>query len=381
MRILQVSSAQQFGGAERHVVDLVQALATAGHEMYLAVRPASPLPALLQDTDTVTCYELPLRGALDLASAYQLAGIIRQTGIEVLHAHYARDYPLTALAVRYCRQYRPLPAFFITRHHYLPLKGNWAYRRLLTALDCAIAVSASVRDTLAHSFHWSTNHGPRLEIVPNWIDLTSFSLSDSNREEIRKGYGLAPGRPAIGLINQISVAKGQETLLKALALLKESHPQVQLILAGKEHDEAKPYTRYLQQQALELGIADRVIYAGYVEQIAELLMALDLVVIPSQNEAFSIVCLEAMAARRPVIASAVGGLAELITDKKTGLLFPVGDSSALAEQIACVLDSTALYQELTEQAYHFIEAHFARRQVIAKIENLYQEAILRRNGN
>jgi L-malate glycosyltransferase len=381
MRILQISSGQQFGGGERHVSELCHSLAIAGHKIHLAVRPLSPLPLLLSDLPDITCHELPLRGALDLLSAYRLAKLIEQMECEIVHAHYARDYPLTALAVRYCRRRRsPLPAFFITRHHYLPLKGNWAYRKLLGQLDCAIAVSQSVRETLSRSFGWnSRNNGlPSIEVVPNWIDLTKFLLSDSDQKKYRKEFGIKEGSAAIGLINQIGEAKGQAVLLRAAALLSKSRDDIQIVLAGKEHAQDQSYTRYLKRLVVELGIRDRVIFAGHVDRLPQLLWGLDMVVIPSENEAFSIVCLEAMASRRPVIASAAGGLAELIEHEKTGLLFPVGDVEELARQIEHALTFPDLCRQMTEAAYEFVKERFDRQKQITRIEGLYCRAIERR---
>src|SRR5215813_592755 len=129
MRILQISSAEQLGGGERHFVDLCSSLAKAGHEVVAVVRPQSPLPKLLHSIAATR--KLPLRGAADLPTVYRLAKLIEETSAEVVHAHYARDYPVAALAVRLSRLNNSrrnskgaLPAFFLTRHHYLPVKAN-----------------------------------------------------------------------------------------------------------------------------------------------------------------------------------------------------------------------------------------------------------------
>lgn len=381
MRIVQISSAQQYGGGERHVTELCQTLARRGHQITLVVRPQSPLPALVAQEKGIDCQVLPLRGALDLASAHRLSKLL--TDCDLVHAHYARDYPLTALAVRMCRR-GARPAFFLTRHHYLPVRANWAYRRLLSPLDCAIAVSESVRATLANSFQLNASNAPfRLEVVPNWIDLNTFSLSDAEKGELRgrgrSRFGIKLGATALGIVNQLHAAKGQALLIEALARLPGLNRETVIVLAGREHDERAPYSNYLKDLAAGLGLGERVIFTGHVAELRELYAALDLVVIPSENEAFSIVCVEAMAARRPVIASAVGGLAELVKEGVTGLLFPAGDIERLAAQLERALGDEQLCAGLVTRAYQMVENSYARDRVITRIEELYREVLARRD--
>src|SRR5690242_19725821 len=141
MRILQISSASSFGGGERYLVDLSNALLARGHELFVAVRPESPLPKHL-DLAAHNIKTLPLRNALDARSAQGLARIVKQCGIEVIHAHMARDYSLAAYAAR---SY-PEPRFFVTRHVLFPLSR--LHRRTLSKATKVIAVSRAVAKQL-----------------------------------------------------------------------------------------------------------------------------------------------------------------------------------------------------------------------------------------
>lgn len=377
MKILQISSAQQFGGAERHVTDLCIELTNLGHDVHLVVRPFSPLPDLVKP-NKVTCHQLALRGAIDLVSAYKLANLIEKLKINIVHTHYARDYPLTALAIRICRRRGIKVKFFLTRHHYLPVRANWAYRRLLSVLDCAIAVSNAVKNTLAKSFNWENSNltnsknssqtsQPKLVTIPNWIDIDKFVLTRTKLES-RQKFSLPLETKIIGVVNQLTTAKGQHLLLEAIAELKQNHF---IVFAGSEHDKEKPYTKYLEQLANKFGLTNQVKFLGHVKELADLYNALDVIVIPSENEAFSIVCLEAMLLKCPVIAANVGGLSELIKPKETGLHFPVGDSKALATQLSLLLTDFTLQEKLKEQAYNFVIENFSIKKVISQIESLY----------
>ncbi|MBL8151976.1 MAG: glycosyltransferase family 4 protein, partial [Blastocatellia bacterium] len=200
---------------------------------------------------------------------------------------------------------------------------------------------------------------------------------DATRKKLRNQYGWKDGCTVVGVVNQISPGKGQKVLIEALSLLKDRWLNLHVVFAGQEHG-GSSYTSYLRSLIAEAGLSDRVEFLGYVKNIAELYSAVDIVVIPSENEAFSIVCLEAMASGRVVIASNVGGLAEIIEDGKTGVLFSVGDSKELAEKLDLLLSQPAFADRLVAAAREIIEERFLRRRQIARTEQLYREAIERR---
>src|ERR1041384_3421913 len=143
MKILQVCSASEMGGGEVHVADLVRALASRGHAVYLAVRPNSPLRAPLAGV-IASWHELPLKNSLDVYSSRAIADLIDRHGIHIVHAHVGRDYLVAALACRNAQNCR----LVLTRHHYLPLKNNPVYRWLLGKAAAFIAVSEPVRASL-----------------------------------------------------------------------------------------------------------------------------------------------------------------------------------------------------------------------------------------
>src|SRR5262245_9872550 len=126
MKILQVCSASDIGGGEIHVADLVRGLASRGHAVHLAVRPDSPLRGLLAGV-IASRHEMPLRNSLDLQSAREIARLVIEHGIDIVHAHVGRDYLVAALA---CKQV-PRVRLVLTRHHYLPLKRGALYRWML----------------------------------------------------------------------------------------------------------------------------------------------------------------------------------------------------------------------------------------------------------
>ncbi|HEX5734678.1 MAG TPA: glycosyltransferase family 4 protein [Blastocatellia bacterium] len=366
MKILQVCSASEMGGGEVHVADLSRALASNGHAVYLAVRPNSPLRAPLAGL-IASWHEMPLRNSLDLQSVRSIAEVIKQHSIDIIHAHVGRDYLVAALA----RRAAPRAKLVITRHHYLPLKRNAIYRWLLQDAAAVIAVSDSVRESVIERLALPED---RVHTIPNWIDPARFQSID--RDAARAIFRLKASL-VVACIGEITPAKGQEEFIRAAARVSRMRQDVEFIIVGEERDEGEPFTRELKRLADSSGLADRLTFMGYVRHMPELLAATDIVVVPSWDEGFSLVTIEAMAARRPVLASNVGGISGIIKENVTGALFPPRNVNTLGDKLVWLLSDGALRDRLAGQAQRDVYTRFSREQIIERIESLYLE-ILRR---
>ena len=360
MKILQVCSATQMGGGEVHVADLVRALAGRGHAVYLAVRPGTPLREPLAGLIT-SWHEMPLRNSLDITSARAIADLVHENGIDIVHAHLGRDYLVAAMACRRAKTAR----LVLTRHHYLPIKQKAIYRWLLQDVGAVIAVSQTVGDSIAHRLAIDPK---KVHVIPNWIDPERFKPID--RDAARSIFRVRSSL-SVACIGQITPAKGQEEFIKAAGRIARMRADVEFLVVGSEHNEAGLFTRHLGELAANLGIADRVSFKGYVYHIAELLAAVDIVVVPSWDEGFSLVTTEAMASRRAVIASDLPAIRDIISDNVTGMLFPAKDVSALANKLLWLLSDAPLRERLAAQGQRDVYARFGRDQTIDKIEAVY----------
>jgi glycosyltransferase involved in cell wall biosynthesis len=364
MKILQVCSASEMGGGEVHVADLVRGLTTRGHAVYLAVRPDSPLRGPLAGVIT-SWHELPLRNSLDLQSAHAIAQIVAENGIDIVHAHMGRDYLVAALA---CKQTNNVK-LVLTRHHYLALKRGALYRWLLGDVAAVIAVSDSVRQSVLERLQLPSE---RVRTLPNWIDAERFKPGD--RDAARAMFRIR-SNIAVACIGQVSKAKGQEEFVRAAAALARTRTDVEFLIAGRENEDGAPFTKHLSELARTLGLADKLRFLGRVSHVPELLAAVDVVVVPSWDEGFSLVTMEAMAARRPVLASKVGGIIGIIKDNVTGLLVPPRDVHALTDKLLWLVSDAPLRERLSAQAQRDVHARFGRDHIIDQIESLYMEVI------
>ena len=359
MKILQVCSADSIGGGEHHVMDLTRGLLERGHELHLAVRPNSPLRTELASA-SIRWHEVKLRNALDVFSAKRLSKIIAEHQIEIVHAHVARDYPMTGLATK------NLPVrFFLTRHHFNPIKSSSLYETAISHATKLIAVSDSVRQRLAQAF---PTMAERIEVVPNWLRLTT----PLPRAAARKHFGIKR-RWAIAVIGQITPLKRQDLFLEAAQLLtaNNAYERVEFFIIGTTNPEDSAYDQQLRRTAREIGLENRVQFTGFVPDLPHYLAAFDVIVAPSDNEGFSLAAIEAMNAGCAVIASEVGGLAELITHNETGLLFQPGNAQALTMNLQLLLFDSHFRQRLASTAQTDVRVRFDRAHILDRIEAIY----------
>ncbi len=364
MKILQICSANEMGGGEVHVADLVRALAARGHAVYLAVRPHSPLREPLAGV-IASWQELPLRNSLDIQSSRAIAELIIKNRIEIVHAHLGRDYLMAAMACRRARACK----LVLTRHHYLPLKGNPLYRWMLEHVAAFIAVSETVRDSILARLQPASE---KVHVIPNWIDPTRFHPID--RDAARAMFQInAPY--AVACIGQLTPEKGQEEFVRAIGQISQRRSDVEFLIAGNEQEAGEPFTYKLKEIARVMGTSGRIRFMGFVHHVPELIAAVDVVVVPSWDEGFSLVTVEAMACRRAVLAANVGGIAGIVQDNITGMVFPPRDAPALAQKLLWLLADSALRERLAMHGQLDVSTRFSREPVVDRIEALYQEIL------
>lgn len=361
MNILQVCSAESLGGGERHVIDLTRGLIERGHRLHLAVRPGSPLRAPLT-AYPVTWHQLGLRNALDVISASHLAGIIRENAIDILHAHVARDYLFCGIAARMVGNVR----YFLTRHHFNPIKSNPVYSWTIAEARALIAVSETVRSRLTTAF---PQFSERIVVIPNWVTFATPTIS---RQEARSRLGITQ-RFAVGIVGQIARLKGQDLFVEAaLSLLGEREwTEAEFVIVGAPGPDDDDFADRLQERIDQAGAGRRIRFAGFVDNAAALLPAFDVVAVLSHNEAFSLALVEAMAAGCAVVATRVGGMAEIVEDGLTGLFVEPDDESGLISALSRLLVDRPLRMELGSRASIAVRERFERGRVIDRIEALY----------
>lgn len=358
MRILQICSAREIGGGERHLADLANALARRGHEVFAALTAQSPVRAELAALPGENIIELPLRNVSGVLSAFYLARFIREQGIEIVHAHLARDYPLAALAAG-----RSNARLVLTRHVLFAL--SQIHRLTLRRTAKVIAVSEAVADSLRAQNIFPTE---KLVTIHNGIDVEKFDharreAGERNRDE----------RIRVGMIGHIAPIKGQEEFIRAAAIVCRQRDDVDFIVAGADKSREGENQARVEKLISELGLEHNVKFLGWIEDVAKLLSTFDLYVSPARSEPFGLTIVEAMAAGVPVIATRSEGASEILSDGETGRLIPIDDVETLAGVIGELLNDRTQCERLAQNAKSAARERFSLERMVDRTEEIYRE--------
>ena len=357
MRILQICSAREIGGGERHMIDLANALARRGHEVFAAITPSSALKGELTELPCANIVELPMRNALNLSTAAKLARFARKNQINIVHAHIARDYPLAALATA-----RGKARLVLTRHVLFPL--NRINRLTLRRVRSIIAVSNAVAESLRARQMFRED---QIVVIHNGIDIDRFTRKRSrsnSRENLR-----------VGMIGHLAPIKGQEDFIHAAAIICGKRSDVDFIIAGEDKSRAGTNRRALEGLISKLGLSQRVNLLGWIKDVSELLSTLDILVSPSRSEPFGLSIVEAMAAGVPVVATQSEGAREIIDQSLTGQLVPIADVPAMAETISALLENRSRRELLAANAVQSARKRFSLEAMVEATEHVYRSAI------
>src|SRR5262245_16435943 len=324
MRILQICSAREIGGGEKHLADLANSLVNRGHEVFVAIRPGSPMRAELRSLPTQNIIEVPMPNALSLGSALRLARLVRERGLEIVHAHLARDYPLGAVASG-----RSGAALILTRHVLFPL--NKMHRLTLRRAARVIAVSGAVADALRAQKVFSPQ---RIVTIHNGIDVKRFAPGREAGPPLNRGPRLR-----VGTIGHLAPIKGQEDFIRAAAMICPKRQDVDFIIAGEDKSRNGANRAHLEKMIRDLNLVREVRLAGWIDDVTQQLAGFDLFVSPSRSEPFGLSIVEAMAAGVRVVATASEGAREILVENHSGRLTPIGDVASLAAAISDLLEN------------------------------------------
>lgn len=352
------------GGVGRHVADLAAGLSERdGYEVALC-GPRRPNGA----NSSCAHFELDLGRAIapggDLRAFLQLARIIDEVQPDIIHAHSSK----AGAVARLVRLAHPRTTLIYTPHGYA-FAGHFsrelerrAYREIergLALLSTRVVCVCEAEALLARKL------GPakRVRVVHNGIEPLGDGPIDPRIAE------LARQGPVLGALTLLRPGKGLETLIDALPRVLAEHPRLQIAVGGEGPDRDA-----LRAAARTAGVAQAIHFLGPIDDPASMLRGADIFVHPSWAEAFPYAILEAMSAALPILASNVGGIAEAIRDRESGLLVPAGDHRALGNALRNLLDDAKLSSRLGAAAQLRVGSRFTRTAMIERLTAVYDEA-------
>lgn len=360
LRIALYTDSTIFAGSERHIADLAWGLKRSGAAVSVACPARSPL-ARAAESHGISLLPIEKNGLADWHAVATLSGHLRTGKLDIVHAHNGRTAFLAAaarsLAGRGClvRTEHFLAPAHLGRTGLSGALSRAAHRRLNRACDQIIAVSQAVRNAAAER---DLAAAEKTVVIPNGIrpPRAPRILSPA---VVRARLGIPPETFLILCAARLEPEKDLTTLIDAMAIVSRSHPNACCFIAGEGAQRARLQTA-IACNALE----KHAILLGYRSDIASLLRAANLVVLPSPAEPFGLALLEAMAFAKPVAAACAGGPAEIVTEGVTGLLFPPGNAAVLASQILRLAKDPALAACMGEAGLSRYRAEFTVERMV-----------------
>ncbi len=305
----------------------------------------------------------------DILNARRLARAMADDGIEVLINNLNRDIFLSVLAKRFMR--KPLRLLYYQHMQLGVDKRDRFHTWLYGNLDGWIAPLPGFVASLESRTKLDIN---KAHVIPFGIDIQRFTSSSSREDTMRQArqeLALPQDALIVGVVGRLDPKKGQHTLIEALAVLKDEHPNLHILILGdKTHGEAAGYERRLQQLTRELGLSERVHFRPHRVEVETAYGALDIFTLTSESETYGMVTLEAMASGVPVIGTNAGGTRELIEDGVSGLLYDYEDTAGLANCLKRLINDTDLSSTLSKSAGAKIQEGFSYQRQCQLLERL-----------
>lgn len=359
LRVLQICSSSATSGAENNVLQLSRTLVARGHSVSAVV----PSPGWLPDRLAGSGIPVRVQGMKGLGW-YRLMGMLvkeaRAGRVDVAHTHLTR-------AAYFGHTFGLLTGTPIVTSVHIANNDN-IYRRLARGQNRLVAVSDFVRGML----HGRGVPEGYVTTVHNGTDM--LDRAGGEARVVRASLGIPEGRTVIGMVGRVCPEKGHPEAIEALRTLVKGGQDAHLLLVGREVPEFQRAIRASVSGPLE----GRVTFAGERDDVPALLDASDLAAMPSVMETFGIAALEAMARARPVVATRVGGLPEVVQDGATGLLVEpdaAGLAGALAGAFDRLLSHPAEREAMGRNGREVVRAHFTLEKMAGRFEGVYERAL------
>jgi len=366
VKVLHILPNFGLGGAERMAVYLMQSLNRERFEVAAVSmfdRVGSDLEVMLERSG-IPVWHLGKKRGLDPRMYSRIDAALRQFRPRIVHTHrYVLRYVLPVVV------YRRIRAKVHTVHNLaekeVDAPGKLVHRLAFSLGVVPVAIASEVAVSLNRVYGLT-----RAPLIPNGISLQAYRSSDMTRTEWRRREGIGVKDVVFVCVGRLTLQKNQRLVLNAFAHMPDVREKGRLLLVGDGEKR-----RELERQAEALGVGHRVRFLGARTDIPEILSACDLFVLSSSWEGNPLAVMEAMAAGKPVIATAVGGVPEVVVDGATGLLVPPGDIAALGEAMSLLLHDVPRRRQMGRAAAKRAEEQFCVEVMAKRYEELYENLL------
>ncbi len=363
VRVVEILATGTNGGAQEHLFALLSRLDQGRYDAsVIALSGGSAVRKLQRAGFSVTVVEEPD----DAIATGVVATILADVNPDVIHNHMYRAELVgtrAAIALGAAGHRRP---YIVSTVHSSRIRSE-EDRRVLQILTPQIDQLIAVSRAIEAKIQDEGRAGAPVRLIYNGVDLARYDETMPCCT-FREQYGIEPDAVVVGVVARLEPEKGHPTLLEAWPAVLRAVPNAVLLIVGEGSRKAE-----LEQLAATLRIAHRVVFTGRRDDVPEVTAALDVAVLPSYREAQGLSILEAMALSRPVVASRVGGIPEVIQDGVSGLLVAPHDPEALAAAIVRLLKDHPLADMIGRAGHDVVHERFCIGLMVRAVEGIYDE--------
>jgi len=361
LRILHLDTERTWRGGEAQLLHLAEGLVRQGHFCIVAGQPGSPLLSRAAEKGLRTV-AVKMPSEWSLSAVWTLARLLMREKIQVIHMHTSHACTLGGWAARLART----PVRIISRRVDFSVRSNPLRKvKYQWGVDRIVAISEGVRRVLIQD-GLDPN---RIVVVRSGIDPRPFNPNDPTGDA-RREFGIPDRSPVVGCVAHFADHKGHRYLIEAAVRVAAAVPDVRFLLVGD--GELRPE---IELQIKELKLERHVLLTGFRQDIPRLLAAMDIVVLSSHLEGLGTSLLDAMAMARPVVATRVGGIPEMVEDGVNGLLVPPRDPSALADALIALIDRPDERKRMGQAGRTRMLEKFSAEAMVAATEAVYRKIL------
>ncbi len=376
INVVQLIHGIHFGGAEKVVYQICTNIDKDQFHPICIVLADGFLRKKLIDAGIET-HLIPMKNKLDFSVTKGIIKIAKQNRRTVIHSHTSRTNLIGRIASKSAKVknlstiHSPIEK---DTNISLKLKPINALVEKLSRfmLDRYVTVSKNAYDQLVNS-GLDKN---RITHIPNGVEINFSELSNEEKGALIDEFGVRD-KIIVAMIAQLRPRKGCEYFIKAIPEILEKHQDTRFLIIGNaEFVEGRDYLGDLKKLAESLNVSDAVTFTGFREDVSKLMDIMDIIVLPSLfGEGLPLTLLEAIAHKKPIVATDTEGNNEVVVDGETGFLVPPKDSKALADKISQLIDNEDLRIKMGEMGRKRVESMFSLQEMIHRYEEVYRELV------
>ncbi len=363
--ILHLSETSEPGGSETILVNISKNIDTNEYRSHVCLLEEGWLSNQVQDIG-INLSVIENKRSYDPIFLAKLISLIRQEKVDLIHAHEFMMNVYGSVAAKITSI--PMIGTIHGKGYFTNKKSRiLAYKLAISLCSQMIAVSENLRKYIIKEL--KLKDASKIVTMYNGIDLKKYSVKNTYCN-IRNELGISSNTLIVGIVGSLFTVKGVSYLLEAVKEVVTCFPNFRLLIVGEGDQEST-----LKNKVISLGLQNIVDFLGFRNDIPEVLSLFDIYICSSLSEGLPLSVVEAMAASKPVVATNVGGLPEIVIDNETGYLVEPRNSAALAEKISILLQNKSLREQMGIRGRKITEEKFSLKTMIDNYQNLYKKLI------